>query len=518
MKKSIFGLLFVMLGQFMLICVLVSLYFCVTSNEKDIFALLIPSLGSMLLGGVLRYMGKHDKDAKLTRADSFLIVALCWVLFSFMGMLPYLLYVPCGMDVASAYFETMSGFTTTGSTVMENIDAMPHGLLLWRSMTQWIGGLGIVVVAVALLPFMEFKNSNVFQAETTGISLDKLKPRIGDTARRLLTIYSFITALCALLYWMGPMNIYDACCHALTTMATGGFSTHQASIGYFHSAYVEYVASLFMIIASINFSLYYYLSIRKGKTFIHNEEMQTFMVIVVGAVAIFTLFFHFGSLGTTDATVTPGSNADILRSSLFHVSTIISSTGFQGEYYDYMQWGPFFWMATVLIMIIGACAGSTGGGVKVIRVLIYLKWLYRDFVLQLHPRAVINVKINNHIVPGYLVRRVMGFLMTYFVLILIGVLIFAIMGYGIETSVGTLVTMLSNNGPGTGEFGPAYTFASLSPFGKWLLSFYMLVGRLEIFTVFIIFLPAFWQQKRLENGITTHIYNIFHNKKIKRKA
>lgn len=511
MKKSIFGLLFIMLGQFLLACTLVSTFYYFTEGEDDWQALLTPALGSILLGFWLKYLGRDDKDDRLTRTDSFLIVSLCWILFSAIGMVPYLLYWPSGMNVADAYFETMSGFTTTGSTVMENIDDMPHGLLLWRSMTQWIGGLGIVVVGFALLPFMEFKNSNVFQAETTGLSLDKLRPRIGDTARRLLVIYFLITMTCALLLWMGPMNMFDAINHAMTTIATGGFSTHQASIGYYHSAYVEYVCSFFMLVASINFSLYYYLSIRKSKIFLRNEEMQTFLLIVLFAVAVFTLVFHYGQIACMDATVTPQSNENIFRTALFHVSTIISSTGFQGQYFDYMQWGDTFWVFTIIIMVIGACAGSTGGGAKVIRLLVYCKWFVRDFVLQIHPRAVVNVKINNQVIPESMVHRVLGFLVTYFLLVIIGVGVFSFMGYDMHTSMGTFVTALSNVGPGTGDFGPANTFASLNDFGKWMLSFYMLVGRLEIFTIFVIFMPSFWAQKRVENGFTSHACHSINN-------
>lgn len=503
MKKSIFGYLLLMLALFIASAAAVAGYYSLTSGEDDFVPLLATAALSASVGGWLWCLGRGSRDQRLTRADSFLIVALTWVVFSAVGMLPYLMYGRTGLDVASAYFETMSGFTTTGSTAMENIDLMPHGLLLWRSLTQWIGGLGIVVVAFALLPFIEFKNNNVFQAETTGLTLDKITPRIGDTARRLLLAYAGLTALCALMYWAGPMSLFDAVCHALTTIATGGFSTHQSSIGFFHSAYIEYVSSLFMILAGINFSLYYYLGIRRARVFFHNEEMRVYIGIIVMAVVAFCAYFRYGH----DLEATPAHAEEILRSSLFHVSTIISSTGFQAQNFDYMQWGLVAWVLTVLVMVVGGCAGSTAGGAKVIRVMVYFKWLARDFILQLHPRAVTNVKINGQVIPEGLVRRVLGFLTTYAALVVVGVVVFALMGYDVETSTGTFISALSNIGPGTGQFGPAYTFASLPAAGKWLLSFYMLVGRLEIFTVFIIFMPSFWAQKKVENGMTSMVWH-----------
>lgn len=506
MKKSIFGWLFVMLAVFILLCAAVSGYYCLRWGEGDFLPLLYTGLTSLLVGLWLRHFGRGSEGQRLTRADSFLIVALTWVVFSGVGMLPFVMYDAAGLDVASAYFETMSGFTTTGSTVMNNIDRMPHGLLLWRSMTQWIGGLGIVVVAFALLPLIEFKNNNVFQAETTGLTLDKIRPRIGDTARRLLLMYAGLTATCALLFWLGPMSLFDAVCHALTTVATGGFSTHQASIGFFHSAYIEYVASLFMILAGINFSLYYYLGVRRARVFFANEEMRVYMFTILLAVVFFCVLFRLN-----DDFIPSAAHAEhILRTSLFHVSTIISSTGFQAEDFDYMQWGLPQWILTVVIMVIGGCAGSTAGGVKVIRIIVYFKWLFRDFILQLHPRAVTNVKINQQVIPEGLVRRVLGFLSTYALLVVIGVLVFALCGYDVETSAGTMITALSNIGPGTGQLGPAYTFAALPAGLKWMLSFYMLVGRLEIFTVFIIFMPSFWAQKKVENGMTTSLVRGFH--------
>jgi len=483
---------------FMVITFAVSLYYHFTCGESDWKAFGITTAATLIVSLILLWWG-HDKERgrqTITRSDSFLIVSLTWVIYSILGMLPFLLYRDAPLDLASAFFETMSGFTTTGATVLSNIDDLPHGLLFWRSMTQWMGGLGIVVFSFALIPVCEMKNSNMYQAEVTGISLDKLKPKIGDTARRLLYIYLFLTIICAGLFWAGPMNLYDAVNHSMTTLATGGYSTHTASLGYFHSAYIEYVASIFMIIASINFSLYYYISIRRAKVFARNEEMHAFLWIVLFSVAIFCLLFHFAPIHHHDPNaILPSEGHDVFRAALFHVSTTISSSGFQGEYFDYVGWGASFWMPSVVIMAIGSCAGSTAGGIKVVRVLLYFKVVMREFVQLLHPRAVVSVRLNNHVVPEDRVSRALAYIIMYIFLSVLGILIFTLLGVDVDSAIGSCISSLSNVGPGTGVFGPASNYAAMPAAGKWLLSFYMLVGRLEIFTVLFLFMPGFWTRK-----------------------
>lgn len=500
MKKNIFGMLLVMESLFMAFALVVSFYYNYFHGETDFRAMAITTVTTLVSGLFLVTWshGKSEEDRKrtITRRDSLLIVSLTWVVYSFFGMMPFLLYDGLEIDVASAYFETMSGFTTTGATVLTDIDVLPHGLLLWRSITQWMGGLGIVVFSFALIPVYEMKNSNMYQAEVTGISLDKLKPKIGDTARRLLTIYLFLSILCATAYWIGPMNLYDAINHSMTTIATGGYSTHTASIGYYHSSYVEYVASFFMIISSINFSLYYFLSIRRAKVFARNEEMQAFLWIVLFSIAIFCLLFHFAPIHHHNPeALMPGGGENLLRAAIFHVSTVISSTGYQGEYFDYVGWGASFWMPTVLIMAVGSCAGSTAGGIKVVRFLLYIKVVLQEFRLMLHPRAVTSIKLNGQVVPHDRVSRAMGYIIMYTLLSVFGIVIFTMLGVDVDSAIGACISSLSNVGPGTGVFGPASNFSAMHEAGKWLLSFYMLVGRLEIFTVLFILLPGFWERK-----------------------
>lgn len=493
-------MLLVMESLFMAIVLAVSFYYNHVYGEDDFQAMGITTLTTFVCGLFLatwRYDKPEDERKRtITRRDSLLIVSLTWVVYSFFGMLPFLLYDGLDIDVASAYFETMSGFTTTGATVLTNIDDLPHGLLLWRSITQWMGGLGIVVFSFALIPLYEMKNSNMYQAEVTGISLDKLKPKIGDTARRLLIIYLILTLLCAGAFWFGPMNLYDAINHSMTTIATGGYSTHGASMGYFHSAYIEYVASFFMIVASINFSLYYFLSIRRAKVFMRNEEMHAFLWIVLFSIAGFCLMFHFAPIHHHDPeALMPGPGIDTFRAAVFHVATTISSSGFQGEYFDYVGWGASFWMPTVLIMAVGSCAGSTAGGLKVVRLLLYIKVVMQEFRLMLHPRAVTSIKLNGQVVPQDRVGRAMGYIIMYTLLSVLGIVIFTMLGVDVDSAIGACISSLSNVGPATGVFGPASNFSAMPEAGKWLISFYMLVGRLEIFTVLFILLPGFWERR-----------------------
>ena len=493
MKKSIFGLLLMLEGAFVLLAFLMALYCHVVYQEEDWKALGITAAVCFAIGGFSKLLSRKDTSRHLTRADSFLIVALSWVVFSAVGMLPYILYLH--LDPASAFFEAMSGFTTTGATVLSGLDDMPHGILFWRSLTQWMGGLGIVVFSFALIPVYDLKNSNIFSAEVTGIGLDRLRPKIGSTARRLLVIYVFLTGACALAYWLGSMSLFDSVCHALTTIATGGFSTHDKSMAHFGSPFIEYAASFFMVLASINFSLFYYMSIRRPKVLWKNEELRGFLGIWSCALLCFVLLFSFAPTPLSAAGSLPPAGEETFRASLFHVSTIMSSTGFAGPYCDFVAWGNAFWTPTLLIMAIGACAGSTGGGIKVIRILICIKSVVKEFVLQLHPRTVISIRISGQVVSDDRVRRVLVFIFIYLMLILVGIAIFTSFGLDVDTSLGDCVTMLSNVGPGTGSCGPTANFAHVHDVSKWVMSFYMLVGRLEIFTVLFLFMPSFWRDR-----------------------
>lgn len=463
-------------------------------GEAEWLCFVLTALGAAMLGMLCIRLGRREKNRRMRRADSYLVVALSWIVFSAIGMVPFLCMTD--MDVPSAFFETMSGFTTTGATCMDNIDVMPRSLLFWRAVTQWIGGLGIVVFSFALIPVYEMKNSNLYSAEVTGLGLDKLRPKIGATARRVLLIYLTLTSVCAFMYWIGPMDFYDAVCHAFTTISTSGFSTHSASLAFYRSNYIEYVASVFMLVSSINFSLYYYITIRRSRALFTNEELCVFFTYIAIAVAGFILLFSFASVPAEAADFMPKGAEETFRTALFHVSTIASTTGFSAQKFDYMAWGATFWMPTVVIMAIGACAGGTAGGIKVVRIIISAKSVFKELILQLHPRAVVPVRINRQIVSNDKVHRVLAFIFIYVLLVVVAMTCHSLLGVDIDTAMGSSVSMLSNVGPGTGATGPANTFAGIPAFGKWFLSAYMLIGRLEIFTVLFLLMPGYWKNRK----------------------
>lgn len=490
MKKGIFGILINMESIFLLLAMLVAVFY----GEDSWLCFLLTALGTFAVGSFCIYLSRKEINKRMNRADNFLIVALSWIVFSAVGMVPYLCLAD--MDVASAFFETMSGFTTTGATCINDIESLPKSLLFWRALTQWIGGLGIVVFSFALIPVYEMKNSNIYSAEVTGLGLDKLRPKIGSTARRVLLIYLVLTGACAFFYWLGPMNLYDAVCHAFTTISTGGFSTHSKSIAYFQSSYLEYVASVFMIVSSLNFSLYYYMSIRRSRVLFQNEEVRVYLVYIAATVVVFMLLFYFSPVPASAEPFMPKGFEETFRTALFHVSSIATSTGLAAQKFDYVAWGASFWMPTVVIMAIGACAGSTAGGIKVIRVIICAKSVFNELILMLHPRAVLGVRIGKQIVPDNKVRQALAFIFIYILLVVIAMFCYPLLGAEVDTALGSSVSMLSNIGPGTGITGPAGTFAVLPSAGKWLMSAYMLIGRLEIFTVLFLFMPTYWKDRK----------------------
>ena len=490
MKKGILGILIIMESFFLLLSMIVAIIY----GEKGWLSFLLTALGTIALGSFCIFLSRKEEYKRMRRADNFLVVALSWIVFSFIGMFPFLYMTD--MNVSSAFFETMSGFTTTGATCITDIDSLPKCLLFWRAITQWIGGLGIVVFSFALIPVYEMKNSNIYSAEVTGLGLDKLKPKIGATARRVLLIYLVLTGACALAYWLGPMNLYDAVCHSFTTIATGGFSTHSASMAYFHSSYLEYVASLFMIVSSVNFSLYYYMSIRRSRVLFSNEEVRVYLSYLAVAVVGFILLFYFAPVPESAIATLPKGFEEMFRSALFHVSSVATSTGFSAQKFDYVAWGASFWMPTVVIMAIGSCAGSTAGGIKIIRIIICAKSVFNELILMLHPRAVLGVRVGGQIVPDKKVRQALAFICIYILLVVIAMTCYSLLGADVDTALGSSISMLSNVGPATGATGPASTFTNVPASGKWLMSAYMLIGRLEIFTVLFLLMPNYWKDRK----------------------
>lgn len=454
---------------------------------------------SFVIGGITLSIGKwkarhasEDQGKYFSRADSFMVVTLTWVLFSLIGMIPYMLLA--GMSIDDAMFEAMSGFTTTGASVISDVDGLSQGLKFWRCITQWMGGLGIVVFTFALVPTVEMRNNKIFSAETSGIGMDKLSPKIATTARRLMMIYLVLTIICGLFYYAGPMNAFDAICHSFTTTATGGFSTHTASIAYYNSPYIEYVASVFMFLSSLNFGMFYYAIIRRWDIIRSNEELNAFVKIVLTAVVVFVLLFNFASHTSESLYALPVGFEEQFRSALFHVTSTISSTGYAATKFDYVAWGDMYLMPTLILMIIGSCAGSTAGGIKVVRFVVAMKAIQNEFIKQLHPRAVLSVNLGGRVLDNDRMRRTLCFVIIYMALVMAGVIIMSYMGIDIVTALGSSITALSNIGPGAGLTGPANNFSEIHSVAKWLMSFYMLVGRLEIYTVLFLFMPSFYKK------------------------
>ena len=484
----------------MLVTSLVALYYFYKCGDGDVLALTVSTIITAISGFILISAGRksgrtrHEIDGFEVK-DSFLIVTLTWVVFALFGMLPFLLNGTIS-SVTDAFFEAMSGFTTTGATVLNNIDEQPHGILFWRSIMQWLGGLGIIVLFLAVMPSLNRSSNKImmFSAEMSGIGVKKLHPKMMMTARKLLGIYIILTILCGFMYWLGPMSTFDAICHALTTMSSGGFSTHQSSISYFNSPYIEYVASAFMFASGINFSLYYFLFTGQGKLFRENEELRWYIGMVAFMMSIFIMLFYFApELNTIQTQVDsyPQGFENRFRTSLFHVTSIITSTCFQATNYDYDLWGGLFLIPTFIMMASGACAGSTSGGIKIIREVISIKSISNIFRRLLHPNALFSVKVSNEVIDDDKTRRVINFLIIFMLLYILGVLLFLVSGSNLQESMFNCISALGNSGPGTGSTGPSASFSELSDMGKWTMSFLMLIGRLEIYTVLVTIFALF---------------------------
>lgn len=477
MIYRIMGFLILVETVMLLCCIGVSLYY----GEDDLTSFLITAAITLVVGSTLLFMGK-DAERQLGKRDGIIIVSISWVVVSIFGMIPFYIsgYVP---DITNAFFEAMSGFTSTGSTILDDIEALPHGLLFWRSLTQWFGGLGIVFFTIAVLPIFGVGGVQLFAAEASAVNKEKVHPRIGVTARWIWSIYLGLTLIVIALLMAGGMDTFDSICHAFTTTGTGGFSTKQASIEYYNSPYIEYVIAIFMTISGINFTMLLLFVNRKFKKFFANTELKWYLI----SVGLFTLaitagLYHTSSMGIEEA----------FRKSFFQVASLHTSTGFATA--DYMTWEPALWSLLCILMVIGACAGSTSGGLKSIRMVILTKVARNEFKHIIHPNAVLPVRVNKQVVPQSILTSTLAFIFVYLVITIVSTLIMMGLGIGFVESIGTVVSSIGNMGPGLGLTGPAYSWNSLPDLAKWLSAFLMLVGRLELFTVLILFSRGFWKK------------------------
>jgi trk system potassium uptake protein TrkH len=470
------GFLLMFLAGAMLLPIPFSLYY----GDADTIALLM-SAGITFASGFLAHRFsnlRHELRAK----EGFAVVTLGWLVFSLFGSLPFLISgtIP---SLTDAFFETMSGFTTTGATILTDIEAVPHGILFWRSLTHWIGGMGIIVMSLAILPFLGVGGMQLFKAEVPGPTADKLTPRVTETAKILWGVYLLISIAEAILLMLGGMDLFEALNHTFATMATGGYSTRNASIAAFDSAYIDYVIIFFMILAGANFSLHY--RFLRGDFNIHwlNKEFRYFLGIIVVATCIIGV----------DTFVNQYHNlTDTIRFTLFQVVSIVTTTGFGTA--DYEQWSYSSQFILLILMFIGGSAGSTGGGMKVVRVYLLMKVLLSEITRLIHPHAVIPVRANNRVVPREVTMNVLGFFVLSIVVFTAGTTVMAALGLNIETALGATAATLWNIGPGLGDVGPTDNYAHIPALGKWFLSWLMLMGRLEIYTVVVMLTPVYWRR------------------------
>ncbi len=478
MIARIMGALFFIEAGFLLLCSLFPIFY----KEDDLFPFLFSAGITAFFGGIGTYFGK-GANTKFGRRDGYLIVTLAWIGFSLFGMLPYWTsgYIP---NLTDAFFETMSGFTTTGASMLDNIAALPHGLLFWRSMTQWIGGMGIVFFTIAVLPIFGIGSVQLFAAEATGPTHDKVHPRIGVTAKWIWGIYIGLTAAEMGLLTLGGMTPFDSLCHSLTTTATGGFSTQQSSIATYGSAYIEYVITVFMFLSGINFTLLYLLLVKGNFRKLFNDTEFRYYIGIAGG---FTLFTTVVLLLTS-----PMGLEESFRKAIFQVVAIQTTTGFCSQ--DYMTWIPVLWTLMCILMLFGACAGSTTGGMKCIRLAILSRVAKNEFKHILHPNAVLPVRINRQVIPSSTLSIVLAFIFVYVAIIFIGWIVLMLFGIPFTEAYSLVISSLSNIGIALGDYGPIYSWNTLPDFAKWFCTLLMLAGRLELFTVLLLFSPGFWKE------------------------
>jgi len=472
------GILLIILTFFMALSALWSWYY---QEEAAIKAILHGAAITFVAGLLMFIFTRRHDHRNIGKKEGYIIVTLTWVSISAFGALPFFLYdtIP---NYTDAFFETISGFTTTGATVITDVESISKGLLFWRSMTHWLGGMGIIVLTLAILPVLGVGGMQLFVAEAPGTTPSRLHPRIAETAKRLWGIYVLFTLLQTILLMFGGMNLFDALNHAFSTMATGGFSTRNDSIASF-TPYIQYVIIFFMILAGTSFSLHYFaLKGQLDKVF-RNEEFRFFISIMgVFTIIISLVIFFTSQMGYEQA----------FRNSLFQVVSIVTTTGFVTS--DYLKWEGSLWFLIFLLMFAGGCIGSTGGGIKMIRHLVLLKNVRLEFKRLLHPMAVIPVRINGKSIPTEIINNFLAFFMIYVVAIAVGSAVMAIIGLDFMSAVGATVATLGNVGPGIGSVGPIENYAHIPMAGKWVLSFLMLLGRLELFTVLLLFSPSFYKK------------------------
>jgi len=475
---NITGILVFLLGFLMFFPLLVGLYY-----QERVTAALLISMAIAILSGLLIFIfSKSPPSDYISQREGMAIVAIGWTAVGLFGALPFYLSgeFPSFVD---AFFESVSGFTTTGASVLTDIESISKALLFWRSFIQWLGGMGIIVLSVAILPFLGVGGMQLYKAEVPTPVPDKLKPHIRDTAMTLWKVYGLFTGVEIILLMMGGMGAFEAVCHAFTTMPTGGFSTKNASIAHYDSLYFDSILMVFMVFAGINFSLHYQMLKGKPLAFWKDSECRFFLCVLIALIAMVSVNVYKDVYETIGESIRFGS---------FQIISIITTTGFATA--DYETWPAMSQIIILLCMIMGASAGSTGGGVKILRVILYLKYCYKSLFSTIHPRAVKHIKIGGNAISEEVIQSVMGFLGLYIGIFVVCSILLSGLGLDFMTSIGAVASAIGNIGPGFGTVGPVDNYAHLPYLGKWLLIWCMLIGRLEIFTVIIFLVPEFWRK------------------------
>lgn len=475
------GLMLTLIALVMPLGTLFSLYY----GDDDELSLVKSAGVTMAVGlslfGITCIGGRPDYN-RLRKREGYVIVALGWIVISLFGSLPYYLSgeFPSFTD---AFFESMSGFTTTGASILVDIEALPTGLLFWRSLTQWLGGIGIIVFSLAILPLLGVGGTQLFIAEVSGPHKDKIHPHVQGTAKRLWGIYVMLTAIAVLLYMAGGMSLFEALCHSFGTLATGGFSPKNASIAHYDSPFIHYTFIVFMFLGGVNFSLHYHAIKGRLLTYFRDEEFLFYSMVVAVNIAFVTatVMYFQPDLAPEKA----------IRDSAFQVVSIITGTGYVTA--DYEKWAPFMPFVFFILLFAGASAGSTTGGIKMIRLLILTKNGMLELKRLLHPRAVVPVRVNGRMLLPETIGNVVAFFVLYMVIFINGSLILSMLGLDFMSAMGAVAATLSCVGPGIGLVGPTSNYAEIPDLGKWFLCLMMLLGRLELFTILVVLAPSFWK-------------------------
>jgi trk system potassium uptake protein TrkH len=485
------GITAVLNGLFMFITLPFSVFF----DEPEKWGILNAGIITVFIGLLLYFFNKPT-STNIQKKEGYLIVTLGWLTLSITGMLPYLLSgaIP---NITNAFFETISGYSTTGSSILTDIESMPKGILFWRSATHWIGGMGIIVLTIAILPLLGIGGMQLFMAEAPGPSADKLHPRITDTAKRLYLIYVILTFAEFFLLKIAGMTWFDAINHAMATVSTGGFSTKADSIAFYNGTpLIQYIIIFFMFVAGTNFVLTYFALKGKVQKVFQSEEFKYYLFGILGIstlVALIIIFFQDQNLESI--LVHPevyGKNESAFRHALFMVTSVVTTTGFVSA--DFTMWNYFATGIFFALFFTGGSAGSTSGGVKVVRHIIMLKNSFLEFKKALHPNAIIPVRYDGKTVPQTIVFNILSFFIIYMLIFIMSSVILTLLGLDFLSAIGAAASSLGNIGPAIGTVSPVDNFAHLSAAAKWFCSFLMLIGRLELFTVLILFTPFFWRK------------------------